>query len=110
MTYKYWETDELQHSGVKGMKWGVRKEARKLKRAQRKWDRAYRRNYVKAYNKASEHMNANIDSFNKKWESVFGAGNWSLNPRYNEYIADYEDTFDRLFATSMKDIIGERPR
>lgn len=25
MTYKYWETDELQHSGVKGMKWGIRK-------------------------------------------------------------------------------------
>lgn len=26
MTYIYWKNDELQHSGVKGMKWGIRKQ------------------------------------------------------------------------------------
>ena len=31
MTYQYWKTNELQHSGVKGMKWGVRNVKRKLK-------------------------------------------------------------------------------
>ena len=39
MTYKYWKTDELQHSGVKGMKWGIRKKvsaAKKLHAAKKR--------------------------------------------------------------------------
>lgn len=30
MTYQYWKTNELQHSGVKGMKWGVRNVKQKI--------------------------------------------------------------------------------
>ena len=39
MTYKYWETDELQHFGIKGMKWGIRKKvsaAKKLRDAKKR--------------------------------------------------------------------------
>lgn len=61
MTYQYWKTNELQHSGVKGMKWGVRKVKQKLK-AYDKYRKAYseRKKFVKNRNMMSD---SDIDKY-----------------------------------------------
>ena len=92
--------EELYHFGVKGMKWGVRRnrstttpngktnsrqsfkenriakkeakqKAKNLKKAQKDWDKNYEKNYVKAYNNAADIANKKlIPEINKKYANV----------------------------------------
>lgn len=92
--------NELYHFGVKGMKWGVRRnrstttsngktgsrqsfkekrivkkeakqKAKNLKKAQEDWDKNYEKNYMKAYNKAADIANKKlIPEINKKYANV----------------------------------------
>lgn len=92
--------NELYHFGVKGMKWGVRRnrstttsngktgsrqsfkekrivkkeekqKAKNLKKAQKDWDKNYEKNYVKAYNNAADIANKKlIPEINKKYANV----------------------------------------
>lgn len=48
MTYQYWKTNELQHSGVKGMRWGVRKKYDKISNKERNYRNAKRKMMVAA--------------------------------------------------------------
>lgn len=92
--------NELYHFGVKGMKWGVRRnrstttpngktnsrqsfkenriakkeakqKAKNLKKAQKDWDKNYEKNYMKAYNNAADIANKKlIPEINKKYANV----------------------------------------
>jgi len=123
---------ELQHHGIKGMHWGVRrfqnadgtltsagrqrydtgyaKSPRKIAKEQKKYDKQYKKNYAQAYNRAASYLNQNMDSINKKWEKEFkGYSNWADSPKYEKYAAEINDMFKTTFNQSMEELIGKRP-
>ena len=128
----------LEHYGVKGMKWGVRRyqnrngtltttgrnkyrQARQIKRAQKKWDRNFRRNWAKAYNKATERANdVLIPQINKKYKNcdfskldVSDRANPKGDPKlvsaYNKYMEEYQSRFNKILQHSYDEMFGKRP-
>lgn len=79
MDYKIVYKDELYHYGVKGMKWGVRKDP-EVSAARSKYRQAYKqysKSYDKAYNFSARHpvtqwvkSSKNYKKSNDLWEDV----------------------------------------
>lgn len=117
----------LRHYGVKGMKWGIRKErervyktqnsqqssdrnkkvSRAVRKKQKAYDRNVRRNWYKAYNKAAEISERTlIPQINKKYSPKD-----LEDPVIREkYYAEYNRKFEQLYKTEYKKMFGERPR
>ena len=109
----------LQHYGVKGMKWGVRRYRNKdgtlteagKKREEKEVDKQVaKRNtalYIKSYNYAADRINGKwLDDFNKKWEPKFkGYNNWADSPNYKKY----EKAYAKNFSTLMNQAIRSNP-
>src|SRR5512135_1862450 len=67
------DKNELQHVGILGMRWGVRKGPPKPGgREDRRWDRKVYsgKTYVKVYNATADRINAKLPSFNAKYKNV----------------------------------------
>ena len=66
----------LQHWGVKGMKWGVRRYQNKdgtlteagKKRYQKKFEKDVKKNWMKTYSRSSDEFNRKLDSINEKYK------------------------------------------
>lgn len=129
---------ELYHHGIKGQRWGIRRfqkkdgtltnagknrysddnkkgpseaEQRKLAKAQKKWDKKATRNYITAYNNAADYANeVLIPKINKKYEKIMKTPNWSDDPHYEDYVKEYEESFNKVLNQKMVDLIGERPK
>ena len=83
------ENNDLQHTGVKGMKWGVRKASKQYytlaNKAKKNLINSYTTRYINAYNKTSdEYNNGKIEVFNK-----------THNVKSSKYSEQYSDAFNK---------------
>ncbi len=100
----------LKHQGVKGMKWGVRKdrghEGEKAKtKTIAKLDKQYEKSfagasgYIKVQNQMAEHINARVASLNDKHA---GRDITDGSPGQKAYLRDYEKLVDDAAAASTE--------
>ena len=97
--------DELQHFGVKGMKWGRRKpSAKKLAKKDAKWEETFESKKdvtaAKAFNNAVPKMNALIKTHQAKGK------NWTEDdPRWKPL----EDEFGKEFGAALNSYLNKSP-
>lgn len=94
--------EALEHFGVKGMRWGVTKNARTA-RADAKFEKKATsfKTGVQVYGKAVGHFNSQIDSLNKKYPHDL------TKPENAEHKARYDKEVAKLFDDSMKKAANE---
>lgn len=124
--------DFIEHYGVPGMKWGVRKSRQELRgygtssnqsrrarksekkvaKAQKRYDRKLKKNWASAYNSAADYANQElIPKINKKYEKYdFSDLNTPSKKRaYDRYINEYTDSFNKRYDEIVIEMFGKRP-
>ena len=128
-------SQHLEHFGILGMKWGVRRyqnedgslteagkarygygsesknsnynDPKQLGRAQKGWQKAYRDNYIRIHNEVADAMNnGGIANFNKHWDKVIIE---DVDEWNDKYMKAYADTVNAMMAITAYDVIGALP-
>lgn len=115
----------LMHYGVKGMKWGVRrdkprssrararqkkKEAKALKKEQRKWDIYVGMHWTEAYNKAADYSNrVLIPQINKEYKEKWGEYSKFTKEQKRAIDEDYAQRFEHIYQKEFDKMFGKRP-
>ena len=110
----------LEHFGVKGMKWGVRKAddsssrstaraAKNAEKADRKWDKQYSSSKfrIAMYNDVADQINAKLGSLNAKYEGK-DIRDWSKGDGA-KYIKEYQAMALSAAENSRKKLLPDSP-
>lgn len=93
----------LEHFGVLGMHWGVRRgstsgtsSAKSDQKIIKNAEKRKTANFVSAHNATIREMNTYIQSMNSRWASkMSGYDNWMKSPDWDKYLADYSDGYQK---------------
>ena len=113
--------EALAHYGVKGMKWGVRKdEYSSMTRSQKKqtksdykkdvkWEKTFSSSKLRLamYNEIADQLNANIGRINAKYEGK-DVSDWSKGNGL-KYVNEYRDVAAKAAEASRKRLIPDSP-
>jgi GNAT superfamily N-acetyltransferase len=104
----------LEHFGVKGMRWGVRKKpmtAEQKQKAQAKWDKKAKRSFATDYRKASRRMKYEIRSINNK--PKYKGKDLSITGPNKALVKEYDTEVGNKTAKVMGTValgrLGRRP-
>lgn len=117
------EDDFLQHFGVKGMQWGVRKDsssaptgrqAKKLAKADKKWQKNIytMKGAVKVHNATAERMNRDLPAFNERARTKYPNSDIINKPNHKDtkaYLKEYGDLVVKNTAEAIKEVHGSSP-
>lgn len=129
------DSDYLEHYGILGMKWGVRKDQgsgkdhsikskrqvrkakRQVRKATKKFNKQYKKGWIDAYNKGSDAMNEkHIPSINKKYEKYdFSKVNTDAHldaetrKAWNSYVREIGSAWRKEYSNVLLSEFGEHP-
>ena len=120
-----YNSNDIYHFGVKGMKWGVRRYQNKdgtltnagrnryqkdIVKADKKRDKAIKKNWTKSYNSAADRINKEvIPALNKKYEKYDFSKRYTdkrINDAYKKYINEYVDSFNSIYLSEITSRFG----
>ena len=128
------ESTSLEHHGVMGMKWGVRKDrkpqgyqskraakrqAKLEQKAVKKFNENFSKNWTKSYNKAADKQNADLDRINAKHKQQDfkdinpGGDNSHVDAKtrkaWNKYVTECGDAWVKNYSETLLSDFGEHP-
>lgn len=110
------DKNELEHVGILGMRWGVRRGdntsgGRSANKVDKKWEKQVGKTvsgkgFTKIYNATADRMNAReISRINNK-PQYKGKNIWKDKALEKKYLKEYTDTFSRVMTEEARKVVG----
>lgn len=104
--------DYLEHYGIKGMQWGVRRQQKRLAKADKKWEKNINTvpTYIAVHNRAADlSNNLDIDRINSMPKFKNRSMNDENDPVTKAYFKAHENAFNKRMKQAAEEIIGTNP-